>query len=433
MTKFAWWDNWMERKKRYARTDQPFMDEDRFNAKAVGTGLPPIHQQSTFSFNNVQDGANRFLGNSPSGEKPFARIYTRLGNPTTEYLEKVMFQLECQHIIDAALATDEKQPTIGVMVTASGMGAISTCLLSLLKSGDSLIIGTVYGCTDSLVRHLIKFGVTAHFLDTTDLNAVSARLEEDPTVRAVYVETPENPTLKLNDIEGLSRLTEKHEIPLIVDNTFCSPYLQQPFRLGADIVLHSMTKYINGHSTSIAGVLMGPWEYMLNDAFIFYKDLGATPSPFDSWLNAQNLQDLAVRVKQQCISAENVAGYLDGHPRIKRTIYPFLDTHPQHDLARRQMRMGGGMISFELEGGFDAGVKLMDYFARHDTPMELAVSLGCVISYIQHPASMTHSGVPAEEKQRMGITDELVRMSVGLEGANTLIEALEEGLRLAHD
>ena len=409
------------------------MEEGLFNAKSVGTGLPPIYQQSTFSFQNVEDGKNRFLGVSPSGEKPFAKIYTRLGNPTTEYLEKIMFQLECQHIIDNALAADEKEPTIGVLATSSGMGAISTCLLSLMKSGDSLIAGTLYGCTDSLLRHMDqKFGARTHFIDTTNLDAVADVLEKDDSVRAIYIETPENPTLQLNDIEGLSRLTERYEIPLIVDNTFCSPYLQQPFRLGADIVLHSMTKYVNGHSTSIAGVLLGPWDYMVTDAFIFYKDLGATPSPFDSWLNSQNVQDLAVRQKQQCITAEQIARFLDTHPKISQTVYPFLESHPQHDLARRQMRMGGGMISFELKGGFNAGVKLMDYFARHDTPMELAVSLGSVISYVQHPASMTHSGVPVEERQRMGITDELVRMSVGLEGVSVLINALEEGIRLAH-
>lgn len=433
MAKYAWWDKWIERKRTYARTEERFMDEGLFNAKAVGTGLPPIYQQSTFSFNNVQDGANRFLGKSPSGGKPFAGIYTRLGNPTTEYLEKVMFQLECQHIIDAALANDEKEPTIGVLVTSSGMGAISTCILALLSSGDSLIAGTVYGCTDSLFRHLShKFGITVHFVDLSNTEAVNQVLESDPNVRAVYVETPENPTLKLADIQAISHLTEHHEIPLIVDNTFCSPYLQQPFRLGADIVLHSMTKYINGHSTSVAGILLGPWDFMLSDAFIFYKDLGATPSPFDSWLNGQNVQDLSVRMKQQCNSAHEIAGFLDQHPQVSKTVYPGLESHPQHELAKRQMRMGGGMISFELAGGFEAGVKLMDYFARHDTPMELAVSLGSVITYIQHPASMTHSGVPVEERMRMGITDELVRMSVGLEGPSVLLEALTEGLKIAH-
>jgi len=433
MSYYDWWEKWMDRKHRYAKTDQAFMDEGLFNAKSVGTGLPPIFQQSTFSFQSVEDGRSRFLGVSPSGEKPFARVYTRLGNPTTEYLEKIMFQLECQHIIDNALAADEKEPTIGVLITSSGMGAISTCILSLLSSGDEVIVGTVYGCTDSLFRHLDeKYGVKAHFIDTTDLDEVAATLKDNPRIRAIYVETPENPTLKLNDIRGLSSLTEKYEIPLIVDNTFCSPYLQQPYRLGADIVLHSMTKYVNGHSTSIAGILMGPWEFMLNDAFVFYKDLGATPSPFDSWLNAQNVQDLAVRQKHQCTSAEKIARFLDTHPMVSRTIYPFLSSHPQHELAKTQMRMGGAMISFELKGGYDAAVKLMNYFARHDTPMELAVSLGSVITYIQHPASMTHGGVPEDEKKRMGITEELVRISVGLEGTTVLINALEEGIRLAH-
>jgi len=433
MSKYHWWENWIERKRKYAKTDNVFMDEGLFSAKSVGIGLPPIHQQSTFSFKSAEDGRDRFLGKTQSGEAPFARIYTRLGNPTTQYLEKVIFQLECSHIIENALKADERKPTIGTLVTSSGMGAISTVLISLLNSGDELICGTVYGCTDSLIRHLEhKFNIKCHFIDTTDLALVEKTLEENPKISAVFIETPENPTLKLNDITKLSKLTENKEIPLIVDNTFCSPYIQQPFRLGADIVVHSMTKYINGHSTAIGGVLLAPWDFVLNDAFIFYKDLGVTPSPHDSWKNAENIQDLAIRIKQQCLNAEKIANFLDENPLVSKTVYPGLKSHPQYNLAKEQMRMGGGMISFELAGGYDACVKLMNYFARHDTPMELAVSLGCAISYIQHPASMTHSGVPQEEKDRMNITDELVRLSVGLEGSSILIDALAEGIKLAH-
>lgn len=433
MSKFAWWDKWIEKKKKYAKCDSIFADEDVFNAKSVGTGLPPIYQQSTFKFQSAEDGKLRFLGKSKSGERPYARIYTRLGNPTTEYLEKVIFQLECQHIIDNALEADEKEPTIGVLITSSGMGAISTVLMALLNSGDELICGTVYGCTDSLLRHWEeKYNIKTHFIDTTDTELVKKTLEENPKVKGVFIETPENPTLKVNDIRALADLTEKFEIPLIVDNTFCSPYLQQPFRLGADIVVHSTTKYINGHSTSVGGALLGPWEFMLNDAFIYYKDLGVTPSPFDSWLNSQNVQDLSVRVKQQCANAFEIARFLEKHELVSKVVYPFLESHPHYERAKKQMRYGGAMISFELKGGYDAAVKLMNYFARHDTPMELAVSLGSVISYIQHPASMTHSEVPKEEKERMGITDELIRMSVGLEGVRILIEALDEGIKLAH-
>jgi len=433
MSKYHWWNKWIEKKHKYAKTDEIFMDEGLFQAKCVGIGLPPIHRQSTFSFKSAEDGRDRFLGKTKSGEAPFARIYTRLGNPTTEYLEKVIFQLECHHIIEKALDADEKEPTIGTLATSSGMGAISTVLITLLNSGDELICGTVYGCTDSLIRHLShKYNIKAHFIDTSNTELVKKTLEENEKIAAVYVETPENPTLKINDIKALSQLTEKKEIPLIVDNTFCSPYIQQPFRLGADIVIHSMTKYINGHSTSIGGILLAPWDFVLQDAFIFYKDLGVTPSPVDSWKNAENIQDLAIRVKNQCISANKIANFLDNHPLVSKVIYPGLKSHPQHSLAMKQMRMGGGMISFELKGGYDSAVKLMNYFARHDTPMELAVSLGGAISYIQHPASMTHSGVPADEKVRMGITEELVRLSVGLEGVEILINALEEGLKLAH-
>jgi len=433
MSKYHWWSKWIEKKYKYAKTDEIFMEEGLFQAKCVGIGLPPIHRQSTFSFKSAEDGRDRFLGKTKSGEAPFARIYTRLGNPTTQYIEKVIFQLECHHIIDKALEADEKEPTIGTLATSSGMGAISTVLITLLDSGDELICGTVYGCTDSLIRHLShKYKIKTHFIDTSNTELVRKTLDENPKIAAVYVETPENPTLKINDIRGLSKLTEKHEIPLIVDNTFCSPYLQQPFRLGADIVVHSMTKYINGHSTAIGGILLAPWDFVLNDAFIFYKDLGVTPSPMDSWKNAENVQDLAIRVKNQCKSAAKIADFLDNHPLVSKIIYPGLKDHPQHKLAMSQMRLGGGMISFELKGGYESAVKLMNYFAGHDTPMELAVSLGGAISYIQHPASMTHSGVPAEEKVRMGITDELIRLSVGLEGVDILLKALEEGIKLAH-
>lgn len=429
--RFAWWENWMEKKKKYAQSEDKQMDKDNFQAVCVGTGLPSISQRSTFNFKNVQDGAERFLGVSPSGEKPFARIYTRLGNPNTEYLEKVLFQLECQHIIENALEADEDVPTIGSLVFASGMAAISTTIMAFIRPGDALMIGNVYGCTDSFMRYLEdRFGIEIVFTDTTDMAKVQADFDKHPNIVAVLIETPVNPTLEITDIEAISKITEAHEAILMVDNTFCSSYLQQPFRLGADIVIHSLTKYVNGHSSSIAGVAMGPYEFFSTDVFLAYKDFGPTPSPFDSWLNSLCIQDLGLRMEAQSETAMKLANFLDEHPLIDSVCYPGLKSHPQYDIAQKQMRNGGAMITFEVKGGFDAGVCLMNYFARLDTPMELAVSLGSVISYIEHPASMTHSVVPEEDRLERGISSSLVRLSVGAEGFGTLKTALDNGLMI---
>lgn len=429
--RFEWWASWMEKKSKYARTEEKQMNEDDFHSIAAGTGVGPIFQTSTFKFDNVEDGANRFLGHSPSGEKPFARIYTRLGNPNTEHLEKVLFQLECKHIIDKALADDAKEPTIGTYVFASGMGAVSTTIMGFARTGDAIIVGSVYGCTDSFMRFMQdRFGVQVLFVDTTKTELVQKAFDEHPNVVAVLLESPINPTLEMSDIEAISKITEANEALLIVDNTFCTPYLQQPFRLGADIVIHSMTKYINGRSTSIGGAALGPFELFSGDMFLAYKDIGATPSPFDSWLNSVSIQDLGHRVRIQTESAMQLAKWLEAHDAVDHVVYPGLASHPQNHLVGAQMRSGGGMISFELKGGFEAGVKLMNYFTQPGTPMKLAVSLGSVVSYIQHPASMTHSVVPEADRALRGITPGLVRLSVGVEGLSNLKAHLDKGLNL---
>ncbi|HEX7413229.1 MAG TPA: aminotransferase class I/II-fold pyridoxal phosphate-dependent enzyme [Bacteroidia bacterium] len=429
--RFNWWAEWIKRKHAYAHTSEKQMDADRFNAICAGTGLPNIHQKSTFKFKDVADGASRFLGNSPSGEKPFARIYTRLGNPNTEYLEKVLFQLECAHIIDNALAKDEKTPTIASLVFASGMAAITTIIMGFVKPGDAIVVGNVYGCTDSFMRFLqTRFGIEIFFTDATNTTNIKTLLEKHANIAAVFIETPDNPTIAVCDIEAISKLTEATETMLIVDNTFCSPYLQQPFRLGADVVVHSLTKYVNGHSASIAGAALGPYEFFSKDVYPVYKDFGPTPSPFDSWLNSLSIQDMGVRMEHQCATAQKLAEFLEAHPKVNRVWFPGLKSHPHYSVAQKQMRNGGAVISFDLKGGYEAGVNMMNYFARPDTPMELAVSLGSVISYIEHPASMTHSAIPEEDRLTRGITASLVRLSVGVEGFSTLSKALNAALSL---
>ncbi len=428
--RWGWWDWWIDRKTRWVRDPVPQMDAGLFRALAAGTGLPAIHQKSTFAFHSVREGADRFLGMSKGGERPYARIYTRLGNPTTEYLERVLFRLEAQHVIDKALAVDEKEPTIGSLIFSSGMGSISTLLMSVLRSGDTVLAGNVYGCTDSLLRGLEKFGVNAVFCDMGSVAEVEAALEAHPATSLVFLETPENPTLRLADVEAISRLTEARGVLLAVDNTFCSPYLQQPFRLGADFVVHSLTKFINGHSTSVGGALLGPFRFMKADFFPWYKDVGASPSPFESWLNSCNVQSLAVRQEQECETAGRIALHLKTHPKVEKVTYPGLPDFPQKELAERQMRRGGSLLTFEVAGGVAAGETVMNYFARKDTPMELAVSLGSTITYIQHPASMTHAVVPEADRLARGITPGLIRLSVGLEGAEILIEHLDRALAL---
>jgi methionine-gamma-lyase len=429
----SFWDWWIDRKTRWVRDTERQMPDGLFRALAAGTGLPAIHQRSTFPFHSVKDGADRFLGMSRGGERPYARIYTRLGNPTTEHLERVLFRLEAEHVIEKALAEDESEPTIGCLICASGMGAISALLLSLVRSGDAVLAGNIYGCTDSFLRGLAKFGVGSVFCDTGDLAAVEAALDAHPEISAVFLESPENPTLRLADIEAISRLTEKRGIVLIVDNTFCSPYLQQPFRLGADFVVHSLTKFVNGHSTSVGGAVLGPFRFMRESLFPWYKDLGATPSPFESWLNSMTVQSLAARQTAQSKTAAAVAMFLRNHSCVSRVVWPGFADFPQAALVKKQMRDGGSIISFEVAGGAPAGEKLMNYFARKDTPMELAVSLGSAISYIEHPASMTHAVVPEEDRALRGITPGLIRLSIGLEGADVLIDHLDRGLALAHE
>ncbi|MCC7539671.1 MAG: aminotransferase class I/II-fold pyridoxal phosphate-dependent enzyme [Deltaproteobacteria bacterium] len=430
--RWPWWDWWIDRKTRWARDPVKQLDEDTFRTLAVGTGLPPIYQKSTFPFRSARDGASRFLGMSKHGERPYARIYTRLGNPTTEYLERLLFQLEGHHVIEKALAADEREPTLGCLITASGMGAISAIVLSVVSAGDAVLAGNVYGCTDSLLRGLGKLGVHAIFGDMADLDAVDATLDAHPEIVAVLLESPENPTLRVADVEAISHRCERRGVLLVVDNTFCSPWLQQPFRLGADVVIHSLTKFVNGHSTSVGGAILGPFRFMKTDLFPWYKDLGATPSPFDSWLDAMTVQGLAIRQRAQSESAAAIARFLREHRHVAGVHYPGLDDFPQADIVKRQMRDGGSIVAFEVRGGIPAGEALMNYFARKDTPMELAVSLGAAISYIEHPASMTHAVVPPEARLARGITPGLIRLSVGLEGTPTLIEHLDRGLDVAH-
>ncbi|MBE3579707.1 MAG: methionine gamma-lyase [Caldanaerobacter subterraneus] len=385
-----------------------------FNTKAIHAGqkhdpvtgahVTPIYQTSTFVFENVDQGARRFAGEEEG------YIYTRLGNPTVTELEEKMAVLEGG---EAALAT------------ASGMAAISTVLFTLLKQGEHIVANdTLYGCTHSFLSHIVpKYGIEVTFTDLSDLSNLEKAIK--PNTKVVYVETPANPTLKLVDLKGTAEIAHRAGARVVVDNTFMTPYLQRPIEHGVDIVVHSATKYIGGHGDVIAGIIVGPKDLITEMKMPYLKDIGGVISPFDAWLLLRGIKTLGLRMDRHCQNAQKVAEYLENHPMIEKVYYPGLPSHPQHELAKRQMDGFGGMISFELKGGIEAGKVLMNSVKL----ITLAVSLGCVDSLIQHPASMTHSPVPREERLKAGITDGLVRISVGIEDVEDIIADLDQALK----
>ncbi len=369
-----------------------------------GTLATPIYQSSTFVFDNAEQGGRRFA----LEEEGY--IYTRLGNPTVSVLEKKVADLENA---EAAVAF------------SSGMGAISSVMWTLLKNGDHLIAdNNLYGCTFAYFLHgLTKFGIEVDFVDVSNPDNVTNAIKENTKI--IYFETPTNPSLKLVDIEKVAEISRKNNCALIVDNTFCSPYLQKPINFGADIVIHSGTKFLNGHGDVVMGIVCGKKEAMDAVRFVGLKDLtGAVMSPFDAFLVTRGLKTLSVRIDRHCENAVAVAKFLEAHPKVEKLMYPGLKSHPQYDLAKKQMDQAGSLISFEVKGGIEAGKKLLNTLEI----CTLAVSLGDTETLIQHPASMTHSTYTKEEREMAGISDGLIRLSVGLENVEDIIKDLETAL-----
>lgn len=370
-----------------------------------GTLAMPIYQTSTFIFDSAEQGGRRFA------LEEAGYIYTRLGNPTTTVLENKIAALEEG---EAAVAT------------SSGMGAISSTLWTVLKTGDHVVTDkTLYGCTFALMCHgLTRFGIEVTFVDTSNLDEVKNAMKEN--TRVVYLETPANPNLKIVDLEALSKLAHTNPNTLvIVDNTFATPYMQKPLKLGADIVVHSVTKYINGHGDVIAGLVITNKEFADQIRFVGLKDMtGAVLGPQDAYYIIRGMKTFEIRMERHCKNAKKVVEFLNKHPKIERVYYPGLETHPGHEIAKKQMKDFGAMISFELKGGFEAGKTLLNNLKL----CSLAVSLGDTETLIQHPASMTHSPYTKEEREAAGITDGLVRLSVGLENVEDIIADLEQGL-----
>ena len=371
-----------------------------------GALTTPIYQTSTFVFDSCEQGGRRFAGQEGG------YIYTRLGNPTVSVLENKVAALEGGEACVAA---------------ASGMGAISSALWTIAGAGKHIVAdGTLYGCTFALLNHgMSRYGVEVSFVDTSDLAAVKAALKENTC--AVYLETPANPNLKIADIAAVAEIAHTYnpDIKVVCDNTFASPALQNPLALGADVVVHSATKYLNGHGDVIAGFVVGKADFIGEVRMFGLKDMtGAVMDPFAAYLILRGLKTLEIRMERHCANAKAIAEYLDNHPAVEKVYYPGLKNHVGHDIAARQMKDFGGMLSFEVKGGRAAGTKLVN--ALH--LITVAVSLGDAETLIEHPASMTHSTYTEEELAASGIPGGLIRLSAGLENAEDIIADLEQAL-----
>jgi methionine-gamma-lyase len=369
--------------------------------KAILSVSTPIFMSSTFAFESADHGARLFAGQEEG------YIYTRIGNPTTQVLEKEIAYLEGAEVGQAF---------------ASGMAAEAHTMLALAKAGDRIVSGdTIYGGTHKLWTRLMpKLGIEVVEVDVRDPKRVEAAL--DDRTCGLFFETPSNPSLGLADIEQLAAIAHKRKVPVIIDNTFATPYLQNPIRLGADLVLHSATKYIGGHGDCVSGLVVGNKELMGRVAEVAHE-VGGIISPFNAWLLLRGLKTLPVRMDRHCDNAMEVAKFLSFHPQVEWVSYPGLKTHPQHELAKRQMRGFSGVIAFEIKGGRPAGKRFLDSLEL----CTVAVSLGDCDTLIQHPASMTHSTYTAEELAAAGISEGMIRLSVGLEDVDDIIADLRTG------
>jgi len=371
----------------------------------------PIYASSTYVFDTAEQGMRRFSG------KEEGYIYSRWGNPTlSEAADKI-----------AALETFGLNIEVKGILHASGMAAISTLLLSNLKAGDKVLSHfSLYGGTEELMHRVLPgLNIEPVIADLRDLNKAEEAIKANPAIKLLYIETPANPTIQCVDIEQLTKLGRKYNLIIACDNTFATPYLQQPFRYGVDFIVHSTTKFLNGHGTAIGGVLIGKdVEFMKTQATKTHRLLGGNGNPFDAFLLISGIRTLELRMERHCQNAMKAAQYLEQHAAVGKVNYTGLSSHPDHATAMKQMRYPGAMLSFELKGGLQAGITFMNKLKM----CTRTVSLGTCDSLLCHPASMTHYGVPKEEKLKYGITDGLIRMSVGIENTDDIINDLEQAL-----
>ncbi|MCF8882188.1 MULTISPECIES: methionine gamma-lyase [Erythrobacter] len=369
-----------------------------------GALTPPMHMASTFAFDSAEQGGAIFAGEQPG------YFYSRISNPTLDLLEQRIATLEGA---DAGVAT------------ASGMGAITAVMWTLLSAGDEIVTDkTLYGCTFAFFRHgLTKFGVKVTHVDLTDPSALEAAMND--RVKLVYFETPANPNMRLVDIAAISEVAHARGAQVVVDNTYATPAITRPVELGADVVVHSATKYLGGHGDLVGGLVVGSAETMQRVRLEGLKDMtGAVMSPFTATLIMRGLKTLALRMERHSKTALEVARWLEAQPQVAAVHYPGLESFGHHALARRQMALPGGMIAFDLAGGYDQGIRFMNRLNM----IVRAVSLGDAETLVQHPASMTHSTYTAEERTAHGIGEGLLRLSIGLEDAEDIFADLEQAL-----
>ena len=370
---------------------------------ATGALDTPIYQSSTFVAADSDEMSAVY------GEEKFGYMYTRYGNPTIRALEQKLAALEGS---EAALAF------------ASGMAAISSAIMGYVKTGDHVVAPRMlYGAAyNFLNKKLPRMGAEVTFVPSNRIEDLERAIR--PNTRLIYFETPSNPTLEIIDIAALARMAKSRGIPTLIDNTFASPALQQPLALGVTASVHSATKYLCGHGDAMGGIVAGPKDYISALVHEVIRDYGGVISPFNAWLILRGIRTLHLRMPAHCANAQRIAEFLAAHPQVERVNYPGLPAHPGHEVARRQMRAFGAVISFEVNGGYESGKKVIDrvqLFAR-------AASLGDTRSLIVHSASTSHRAVPPSERQAMGITDGLVRLSVGVEAAEDLVQDLDQAL-----
>lgn len=379
--------------------------------------LTPIYASSTYVFDDADQGMRRFSGE----EKGY--IYSRWGNPTMTEAEEKIAALEAFGLT----GSDGKEMELKAILHSSGMAALSTLMLGNLKAGDKILTHfSLYGGTQELLEKVLPpLGIEGIIVDLRDVNKAEEALKKDSAIKMLYLETPANPTIQCVDLAVLTRLGHQHNLLVAVDNTFATPYLQQPFKYGADFVIHSTTKFLNGHGTAIGGAVVGrDIKHMEGRMTKVHRLLGGNSNPFDAFLLVQGIKTLEIRMDNHCKNAQKVAEYLETNKAVKKVNHLGLSSHPDHAIAQRQMKQAGGVISFDLAGGLEAGKK----FINNLQMCIRAVSLGTCDTLISHPASMTHYGVPKEKREQYGISDGLIRMSVGIENIEDILEDLQQAL-----
>jgi methionine-gamma-lyase len=389
-----------------------FLVKEPHDNRTTAPHILPLYATSSFVFENIDQSIEVFK-NIESGH-----VYSRYANPTVDSVAKKIADLETHGLNMEAHA----------VMTSSGMSAISTLLLGVLKSGDKVLSqANLYGGTTELLKAIFgQFGIETIFTDLQNLSNVAQLLQSEPGIKMLYCETPANPTLACVDIAALSNLAHEYGAFCAIDNTFATPFLQQPFAYGVDFIVHSTTKYLNGHGNSTAGIVIGKdHDLMRQHVWKAMKLVGTNCSPFEAWLTHNGLKTMSLRMQQHCANALEVARFLEQHPAIERVNYPGLPSHPDHALASRQMRNGyGGMLSFELRGGLEAGIRAMNRIAF----CTIAPTLGDVDTLVLHPASSSHIAVPREVRLQNNITDGLIRLSIGIESADDIIADLAQAI-----